>query len=188
MNQNLQKGFTLVELLVVIALIAVLSVAVILTLNPAELLKQGRDSTRISDLANINSAISLYLADVNTSTWTGVNSNYCYVHASAGATNCTARFSGGTLATSSSQLVNGTGWIPINLNLISSASPLPRYPVDPTNVSPYYYAFKVSSTYGFYEINALLESSKYNSQAVNDGGNSNSTSTPIYEVGTDLSL
>ena len=32
------KGFTLVELLVVIAILAVLSVAVVLVLNPAELL------------------------------------------------------------------------------------------------------------------------------------------------------
>src|SRR3989338_2108717 len=47
------KGFTLIELLVVIAIIAVLAVAVILTLNPAELLKQARDSTRVSDMSTL---------------------------------------------------------------------------------------------------------------------------------------
>lgn len=188
MNQNLQKGFTLVELLVVIALIAVLAVAVILTLNPAELLKQGRDSTRISDLANVNSAISFYLSDVNTSSWSGLSSANCYAYAVTGITlaNCQARFSSGvtTLSTSTSQLVNGTGWLPINLSLISSGSPLPRYPIDPTNNSTYYYAFRPSSTYGFYEINAILESTKYSNQAGTDGG----SSTTVYEVGTDLSL
>jgi prepilin-type N-terminal cleavage/methylation domain-containing protein len=180
----MQKGFTLIELLVVIALIAVLSVAVVLALNPAELLKQGRDSTRISDLANINSALSLYLVDVSTPMPT--SSNTCYVHASSGATltNCQARFASGISTTSliASQAVNGQGWIPVNLSLISSGSPLPRYPVDPVNSGNYYYAFRPSSTAGFYEINAILESSKYNSQAATDGG----SSSTVYEVGNDI--
>jgi len=181
----MQKGFTLVELLVVIALIAVLSVAVILTLNPAELLKQGRDSTRISDLANINSALSLYLVDVSTPMLT--SSTNCFIHASSGATlaNCQARFASGvtTLSSTTSQAVNGQGWIPVNLSAISSGSPLPRYPIDPINNSTYYYAFRPSSTSGFYEINAILESSKYIPQMASDGGNSST----VYEVGNDIS-
>ena len=182
----MQKGFTLIELLVVIALIAVLAVAVVLALNPAELLKQGRDSTRISDLANINSALSLYLVDVSTSMLT--TSTNCFVHASSGATlaNCQARFTSGVTALSSttSQAVNGQGWIPVNLSLISSGSPLPRYPIDPTNSGNYYYAFRPSTTPGFYEINAILESSKYTPQMASDGG----SSSTVYEVGNDLSL
>jgi len=183
----MQKGFTLIELLVVIALIAVLAVAVVLALNPAELLKQGRDSTRISDLANINSALSLYLVDVVTSSPMG-NNTTCYVHASSGATlaNCSARFtSSPAISTTSliaSQAVNGTGWIPVNLTAISSGSPLPRYPVDPTNSGNYYYAFRSSSTPGFYEINAILESSKYIPQMASDGG----SSSTVYEVGNDI--
>ena len=62
---NLKKGFTLIELLIVIAILAVLSVAVVLVLNPAELLKQARDSTRISDMAAINSASYLYAYGCN---------------------------------------------------------------------------------------------------------------------------
>lgn len=184
MNKPLQKGFTLVELLVVIALIAVLAVAVILALNPAELLKQGRDSTRVSDLANINSALALFFVDVNTSTMP--SGNNCYVHASA--TSCSNRFSGSpTTVTSTSQAVNGSGWLPINLTLISTGPPLPRYPIDPTNNTEYFYAFRAStssSPVGKYEINAKLESAKYLFQAANDGGNNTST----YEVGTELSL
>src|SRR3989344_7995871 len=62
-NRSCIAGFTLIELLIVIAILVVLSVAVVVILNPAELLRQARDSTRISDLASVNSAIALYLAD-----------------------------------------------------------------------------------------------------------------------------
>jgi len=67
-NNKTQKGFTLIELLVVIAIIAILAVVVVLTLNPAELLRQARDSNRISDFATIKSTISLYQEDVSTTT------------------------------------------------------------------------------------------------------------------------
>src|ERR1700735_5458636 len=67
-NSKNRSGFTLIELLVVIAIIAILSVVVVLTLNPAELLRQARDSNRVSDFATIKSAMGLYGADVATST------------------------------------------------------------------------------------------------------------------------
>ncbi|MDD4931154.1 MAG: prepilin-type N-terminal cleavage/methylation domain-containing protein, partial [Candidatus Colwellbacteria bacterium] len=44
------KSFTLVELLIVIAILAVLAAAVVVVLNPAELLAQARDSQRSTDL------------------------------------------------------------------------------------------------------------------------------------------
>ncbi len=50
-RRNTISAFTLVELLVVIAIIAILAVEVTLTLNPAQLLAQSRDATRISDMA-----------------------------------------------------------------------------------------------------------------------------------------
>lgn len=182
MEKSLSKGFTLVELLVVIALIAVLAVAVILTLNPAELLKQGRDSTRVSDLGNINSALSLFFVDVATSSMPGGN---CYVHASSSLGDCNTRFSNsGTPVTSTSQAIDGTGWIPINLKLISAGAPLSRYPIDPVNNTTYFYAFRASSSVGYYEINANLESAKYLPQEGSDGGNNSN----FYEVGTDLNL
>ena len=58
-----REGFTLIELLVVIAIIAILSVVVVLTINPAEMLRQSRDTQRISDLNTLKSALNLYLVD-----------------------------------------------------------------------------------------------------------------------------
>lgn len=42
---NRRNSFTLIELLIVVAIVAILAIVVVLTLNPAELLKQSRDST-----------------------------------------------------------------------------------------------------------------------------------------------
>ena len=153
-------GFTLIELLVVIAIIAILAVVVILTLNPAQLLAQARDSNRTSDMATLKSAISLYLADVS-STFIGT-STICYVSAPFysgsnimipnSATTATTTFvasttcanwmalnSGGTVNATSSRGISGlnagilTGWLPINFSAISAGSPVGNLPVDPNN-------------------------------------------------------
>ncbi|MFA7201893.1 MAG: type II secretion system protein, partial [Candidatus Paceibacterota bacterium] len=46
-NQS-TSSFTLIELLIVIGILAILTAAVVIVLNPTELLKQGRDSTRMT--------------------------------------------------------------------------------------------------------------------------------------------
>ena len=65
-----KKGFTLVELLIVIGILAVLATTAVIVLNPVELLKQARDSQRLSDLDSVRSATSLYLADVTSPSFT----------------------------------------------------------------------------------------------------------------------
>ncbi|MFA6494844.1 MAG: type II secretion system protein, partial [Candidatus Paceibacterota bacterium] len=40
------KSFTLIELLIVIGILAILVAAIVITLNPAQLLAQARDSKR----------------------------------------------------------------------------------------------------------------------------------------------
>jgi type IV pilus assembly protein PilA len=187
MNKN-SKGFTLIELLVVIAIIAILSVVVILTLNPAELLKQARDSSRISDLSTMNSALGVYYADVSspTSTSSGsVGSTYnCYAGNAIPTTIINCGFAGTfTAATTTSRAVNGTGWLPINLTSISSGAPIGNLPVDPINSNANIYRFVPSSTIGAYEMNAELESAKQitgTGVEISDGG----SSSTIYEVGT----
>lgn len=55
-----KRGFTLIELLVVIAIVGVLAAVVLIAINPARRLAQGRDSGRKSDIGQIATAAQAY--------------------------------------------------------------------------------------------------------------------------------
>ncbi len=59
------QGFTLLEILIVMALIAILIGIVIATLNPARQFASARNSTRFSHLNTMMSAISANMAENN---------------------------------------------------------------------------------------------------------------------------
>ncbi len=181
----MKKGFTLIELLIVIAILAVLATAVVLVINPAELIKQARDSTRISDLAALNSAIALYLSDVASPKIAGP---------STACTSATARCTASTTSPfvkaciqNATTTVDGNGWVLIKFTDVSAGSPLARLPLDPVNDSTNYYAYgcgALNST--SYEIDAQMESAKFaggGGDVENKDGGSSST---IYEVGNYL--
>jgi prepilin-type N-terminal cleavage/methylation domain-containing protein len=203
-KQSSRKGFTLIELLVVIAIIAILSVVVILTLNPAELLRQSRDSNRISDFATLKSAISLFNADVTTSTPNvlgGASTVYLSGQPSGGAVIANYASASGTspaygyltadatiLSSSTSRVITGTGWIPIPFTAISSGAPIGTEPVDPlNNATNSVYTYLASGS--TFKMAVRMESAKYgylgsNDVVTNDGGNSTNT----YEQGTNIGL
>lgn len=58
-----RKGFTLVELLIVIAIIALLATLVIVSLRSAQ--EKARDAKRVADVKQIQSAAELYYSDNN---------------------------------------------------------------------------------------------------------------------------
>lgn len=60
---NRHRGFTLLELLIVIALIGVLSTVLVVMINPAKLLARARDTQRESDLIAILSSIAQYSSE-----------------------------------------------------------------------------------------------------------------------------
>ena len=63
---NRNKGFTLLELLIVISIIAILAIALVFLLNPAETLKKSRDAQRISDLNTVKTALGIMLTASST--------------------------------------------------------------------------------------------------------------------------
>lgn len=65
----MKKAFTLVELLIVIALIAILSVAVLATINPIEQTNKARDAKFKNDAAEVLSAYERFFASQNKYPW-----------------------------------------------------------------------------------------------------------------------
>ena len=208
-NNTSRKGFTLIELLVVIAIIAILAVVVVLTLNPAQLLAQARDSNRASDFATLKSAIGLYEADVSTTTWLngtatgGLGTSTIMVSgttsvsiANMTSTACVTLpgtgwgFIGGETIVSSTvaqgataRAINGTGWIPIDFAIISSGAPISSLPVDPVNNGTNVYAFVGGQT--TYKLATKMESTKYSQGGSNDIESTDGGSSPCtYEQGT----
>lgn len=60
---NKKSGFTLVELLVVIGILAILTAVVLVAVNPGRQLAQARDTQRRADVNTILTSISAYMAD-----------------------------------------------------------------------------------------------------------------------------
>lgn len=86
-NQKSQQGFTLIEILLVMALIAALATIVLVAINPAEKFKQSRDTQRYTDTASLAGAVQQYYVDHQGSLPAGIDTTPKSITAAAGATN-----------------------------------------------------------------------------------------------------
>jgi prepilin-type N-terminal cleavage/methylation domain-containing protein len=188
-NAQTNKGFTLIELLVVIAIIGVLAAVVLLAINPAELLRRSRDSTRLSDLSSLRKAIDATFVD----------------GAGALVLPCTTVCSSTTTTAGKSAV--GTGWIGAAGGTFDMTRYISTLPSDPVNAATTVacnstitngggtcttnrqvtvtavYQF-ISATDGTYELDTVLESTQNLARLNTDGGNDANR----FETGTDPSL
>jgi prepilin-type N-terminal cleavage/methylation domain-containing protein len=170
--QTQNSGFTLVELLVVIAIIAILAAIVLLVINPIELTRQTRDATRLTELTTLQNAINVAVQEATNS------------GAQILCVNTTAPCSGtSTPGTAANRNANGSGWVKVNLGSSQSVS-VPTLPADPINNATLNYDYGTNAAGDKWEINAVLESTKYSPKMTTDGGNNDA----VYEVGSDLTI
>lgn len=171
-----KHGFTLVELMIVIALIGVLSLILNSALKPDEIFKKSRDTVRLSDLQNLRKSIELALSDEK----------------SFDTTRCTSTLPCDSLT--GTRAVSGSGYVTIDISKY-----LNILPADPLFSKSSFVDGKgnvVNSSYQFasdgndFEIRGHLES-RYNTNS-DDGEDRYATDggclSDWYEVGTNLCL
>lgn len=165
------KGFTLVELLVVIAIIAILAAVVVLIINPLELTRRGRDAARLQDLAHLQQAINVAVQEATQSGSDILCSGSSYP--------CTGASHTGTRDS------DGTGWVLVNLGSQQAVS-VPTLPADPTNSTAFHYTYCADDAPGTdaWEIDTALESDQQSDKMTTDGGNEDTR----YEVGSNLTI
>jgi prepilin-type N-terminal cleavage/methylation domain-containing protein len=160
------KSFTLVELLIVIAILAVLAAAVVIVLNPAELLAQARDGQRSSDMKTISDALSLFVVDTPSASLG--TAQKVYISIPDANTDCSGvaglpvlptGWTYNCVTSATLKNIDSTGWIPIDLSSITGGSPIPYLPVDPQNTINSFYSY-IAGASSNYAVSANIESVK----------------------------
>lgn len=190
---NRIRGFTIGELLITIALIAIISTTAILVINPADLLRQARDNARITDIsrlkldmanfqgANLGSAMVSYVS-IPDSAATSSAGTQCQT---MGLPTLPAGWIYHCASLAAYKNTDGTGWMPVNFSQMPGGSSLGALPVDPVNSAAQgnYYTYVTDGIKNF-EFAASVESKKYLGTVSSDGGKYDN----LYEAGESLTL
>lgn len=125
-----RKGFTLIEMLIVVAIIGILAGAVLVGLGPVQ--RGGRDSRRIADLRQVQNGLELYF-------------NKC------------GYYPGGPAASGCTGFSQISGWSSLVNSLTQSAIGVNNVPNDPSAGRNYFYG--TDSAGSGYVLGAILEDS-----------------------------
>ena len=154
-------AFTFLELIIVVAIVCVLSIAVLMFLNPEEVQKKTRDSKRIKDAMTLQGILEqVARSEINSS----------IIENLRGASSANVLID--------TAICNNTNWLGFDICKFTSTAPL-----DPLNgeiadmvkgdsqrIGFMYYQVKIQG--GDYEINVRQESITNASKVINDGGDS----------------
>lgn len=162
-------GFSFIQILIILVLIAILGGAIIYILKPSKVLEKSRDAKRFADIKEISMAINQYLADKHD--FQGLVGPYSSID--AGFANDSAR-----------EKIDGKGWIPLDFTIISTGAPFNLLPIDPLNNSTYNYRLGVAVSNKTYELDCIFEDQENITKHSTDGGNNPN----VYELGTDLTI
>ena len=176
LTTNERRGFTIIELMVVIAIIGILAMILNAALKPDEIFRKSRDTVRLSDLTNLRKSIELAVSDGMT-----FDTNRC-----TALTPCDSL--------TESRSTDGTGYV--NIDVSKYLNILPADPLFSKGTFTDGKDNSVDASFQFasdgvdFEVRGHLES-KFNTSAADgedryttDGG----CSTDWYEVGTNLCL
>lgn len=169
MKKNKIPGFSFIQIVVILMVIAALAIALVLIFKPTKVLEKSRDSQRFADIKLLSQALNQYLADNHD--FEGLGGPYSSID--PGFENDKAR-----------QKNDGAGWLPVDFRLVSTGPPIEFLPLDPLNNTNYNYRLGVAVKSKTYELNCQFEAPEnIVRQAEDDGNNPN-----IYEIGTDLTI
>jgi len=185
------SSFTLIELLIVIAILAVLMSVAVVAINPAEIMKKSRDTKRFNDIANLRDLI-LFANSEGLLNSTVCDGTKIYVSLPLSTplsnTNLPAGVSWVQVSEDNLRKSNGTGWIPLNLGNIYGVS-MSTLPVDPQNTlnDSLYYTFYCNPQRQ-YILTSYMESKTFGPKG-NETSKTNKDGGPdpyLYEVGNNL--
>ena len=185
-------SFTLLELLIVIAILAILASVTFIALNPAEQLKKARDSRRLADLKSLHNALSIYESQ-STNAYFGT-STWVYLSLPDANANCSSYslptipsgYSYACVTEQSLRKTDGSGWVPTNLSSIAIGSPVSALPVDPQNTASYYYAYIPG---GSWELTTKMEAQQNILAGSKDMVSSDGGDEPTrFEIGSNIFL
>jgi len=192
--QNKKVGFTLIELIVVLAIIGVLVGILVAVIRPQQIFARLRDTQRQSDLNRLANAIQTYIAEFaqdpsaivltgdpgigGTNGCVGGSTSTVYYSANTQPPSAPSGFN--RVRASTSTAVDGTGWLPVKFASATTLN-LTVLPIDPRNSNydanpSFYYTYACRTDLNF-ELNANLEI--MTDAEANDGGDI----SVLYEVG-----
>lgn len=181
------RGFSLIEILVVLGLIFFLFTNFFYLWNTSQIFKKGRDSRRINDLQALDISIKNLLA---TQDYINLGEeNIIYISLPDSSSTCGSYnlnkvflpFSYRCQTNNDYLKTNGQGWLPINF-APANVLVLSQLPVDPLNNANYFYSYQVKN--GRYKLTARFEDKNFIEKMVSDGG----LEMTLYEVGSDLRI